>query len=345
MDMTVGRILKLIVIIAVLVVLGWLLVALSSTITILIISLLVAYILDPLVSFFEQKGLTRTQATTIVFLLIGVLMAAIISFFIPLLINELQNIENAVASGNASAFFTKIEIWLQRHITFMDLSQLNLQAKLNETLSTLSKSIFSIIGSVVSIITALVIIPFAVFFFLKDGRHMKKALINIIPNRYFEMTLNLIYKTDQQLGGYLRGQFFDAAIIGLMAIFALWLLDVRYFILIGIFAGLANMIPYVGPLTGAVTAIIVVLINGGSGQQVFLVTLAFTIIQLLDNVLVQPLVVARTVNLHPLLIIFAVIIGGQFFGILGMLLAVPVTGMIKVLSVELYKSFRKYRVV
>ncbi len=345
MDMTVGRILKLIVIIAVLVVLGWLLVALSSTITILIISLLVAYILDPLVSFFEQKGLTRMQATTIVFLLIGVLTAGIISFFIPLLIKELQNIEQAVASGNAADFLTKLEVWLQMHLSFMDLSQLNLQAKLNEALSGLSKSIFSIIGSVVSIITALVIIPFAVFFFLKDGRHMKKALINAIPNRYFEMTLNLIYKTDQQLGGYLRGQFFDAAIIGLLAIIALWLLDVRYFILIGIFAGLANMIPYVGPLTGAVTAIIVVLINGGSGQQVFLVALAFTIIQLLDNVLVQPLVVARTVNLHPLLIIFAVIIGGQFFGILGMLLAVPVTGMIKVFSVELYKSFRKYRVV
>jgi len=212
-------------------------------------------------------------------------------------------------------------------------------------ISGLTSSVFSIIGSMVSIVTTLIIIPFATFFFLKDGRHIKKSLISMIPNRYFEMTLNLLYKTDQQLGGYLRGQFFDAMIIGILAIIALWILKVPYFILIGVFAGLTNMIPYVGPLTGAVTAIIVVLITGGGSHQIVFVAIAFAIIQLLDNVLVQPLVVAKTVNLHPLLIIFAVIIGGQFFGILGMILAVPVTGMIKVLVNEFYISIRKYRII
>ena len=130
-----------------------------------------------------------------------------------------------------------------------------------------------------------------------------------------------------------------------MAIFSLWLLDVRYFIIIGIFAGLSNMIPYVGPMAGAVTAIMVVLLNGGGSQQVALVAAAFTIIQLSDNVLVQPLVVAKNVDVHPLVIIFAVIIGGQFFGILGMLLAVPVFAMIKVVSIELYINIRKYNLL
>jgi len=110
--------------------------------------------------------------------------------------------------------------------------------------------------------------------------------------------------------------------------------------LIGIFAGLANMIPYIGPLAGGVTAVSVVLVNGGSGQQVLI---AFLIVQLTDNVLVQPLVVAKTVNLHPLIIVFAVIIGGQFFGVLGMLLAVPAAGIIKVLTSEFYLGFKKYR--
>lgn len=171
---------------------------------------------------------------------------------------------------------------------------------------------------------------------------MKKALVSMMPNRYFELVLSLLYKTDQQLGGYLRGQFFDAMIIGVLSTIALWILDVPYFILIGLFAGLANMIPYVGPAAGAVAAILVVAFNGGGGQQIAFVAIAFAIVQLLDNVLVQPLVVAKSVDLHPLIIIFAVIIGGQFFGILGMLLAVPVAGMIKVLSRELYSSAKHY---
>ncbi len=173
---------------------------------------------------------------------------------------------------------------------------------------------------------------------------MKKALIGIVPNRHFEMILSLIYKTDQQLGSYLRGQFFDAVIIGLLSTIALWILDVPYFLLIGLFAGMANMIPYVGPLAGGIMAILVVVINGGSGQQILFVGIAFVIVQLLDNVLVQPLVVARSVNLHPLIIIFAVIIGGQFFGILGMLLAVPTAGMIKVLVTEFYTGTQKYNI-
>jgi predicted PurR-regulated permease PerM len=202
-----------------------------------------------------------------------------------------------------------------------------------------------ILGSVVSLVTTVIIIPFAVFFLLKDGPAMLKHIFSLIPNRYFEMSLNMMYKIDQQLGGYLRGQFFDALIIGILAILALWILDVKYFFLIGIFAGLSNMIPYVGPIVGGSAAVLVVLMTGGSGITMLLVVAAFLIIQLADNVLVQPLVVARSVDLHPLLIIFSVIIGGQFFGIMGMLLAVPATGIIKVLISELYLGIRKYNVI
>lgn len=174
---------------------------------------------------------------------------------------------------------------------------------------------------------------------------MKRAFVGFIPNRYFEMSLSMMHKVDAQLGGYLRGQFIDAALVGILAIVAMWALDVNYYILVGIFAGLTNMIPYVGPAAGAVSAVFVVLMSAGSGNQVLMVVLAFLVIQLMDNVLIQPLVVARSVNLHPLIIIFAVIIGGQFFGILGMLLAVPATGMIKVFANEMYNSYQKYRVV
>ena len=174
---------------------------------------------------------------------------------------------------------------------------------------------------------------------------MKKAFIHLVPNRYFEMTLTVIHKIDQQLGWYLRGQFTEAFVVGLLSVVALWLLDVQYFIIIGIFAGLANMIPYVGPVAGAIPAIVVTGINGDKPIKILYIIVAFVIVQLIDNVVVQPFVLSKSVHLHPLIIVFAVLIGGQFFGLLGMLLAVPVAGIIKVTSSELYHGIRKFNLV
>ena len=345
MDYTVSRFFKIILLLMLLVASIWLAITLSSILTVLIISMLIAYILDPLASFMEYKGLSRLQATLVVFLMIAIMLSIAVAYVIPPLIEEIKTIEHNISSGSSTEYIQNIESWIQENIPFFAGQTLDLQDKVKSLAGQFASSFFSIVGSVVSVITTMIIIPFAVFFLLIDGHHLKTNLVKIIPNRYFEMSLNLIHKTDQQLGGYLRGQFFDAMIIGLLAIISLWILDVRYFIMIGIFAGLANMIPYVGPMAGAVAAIIVVLLNGGGTQQVALVAAAFAVIQLMDNVLVQPLVVAKNVDLHPLIIIFAVIIGGQFFGILGMLLAVPVFAMIKVVSIELYTNIRKYNIL
>jgi len=135
----------------------------------------------------------------------------------------------------------------------------------------------------------------------------------------------------------------DAIIVGIMAVFALWIIGVKYFFLIGIFAGLANLIPYFGPIVGAVLALIVSILQTGSFEKVLYVILAFTIIKLLDDAIVQPVVVARSVHMHPLTVLLAVLIGGKLFGILGMLLSVPVVGFIKVVVYEGILNYRRYR--
>lgn len=342
MDYSLSRIFKLIIALALLSALIWFLLEIRSTVTLLIISALLAYILDPVASYFEYRGLTRTQSTVIIFLFLAILFFSIFYFLIPPLIEELSTIQQSINSGTATQFIEKVEKFLHQSIPMVEEADLDLKTKLSELISGLSSSLFSILLDMVSVVTTLIIIPFAVFFLLKDGPAMKTQFVSLIPNRYFEMALNLIYKIDLQLGNFLRGQFFDASLVGLMAIFAMWFLDVKYYILVGIFAGLTNMIPYVGPFVGGVTAVFVVLMSGGPGQQVMFVIIAFLIIQLLDNVLIQPLVVSKSVDLHPLIIIFAVIIGGQFFGILGMLLAVPATGILKVFAIQLYSSYQKY---
>lgn len=180
---------------------------------------------------------------------------------------------------------------------------------------------------------------------MKDGREFKKAFVSIMPNQHFEFTLYLLYKLNAQIGNYLRGQFIDATIVGVLSVGALWFIGVKYFFIIGTFAGLANLIPYFGPIAGATIAIIVSILQTGNFHMAFYIIIAFTLIKLFDDILIQPIVVARTVHMHPLVVLLSVLIGGKLFGILGMLLSVPMVGFMKVVAHESINNYRRYREV
>jgi predicted PurR-regulated permease PerM len=345
MESSIGKTFKYIAVIALIVVVVWLLVLLKFIIALLLVAAIIAYILDPIASFMVARGITRLQSTILIFLIIGTIFGTLLYLLVPSLMVELNFLQEGIGGTQASELLTKLEHTIYETIPVLSGQELNLYDKLQGSLQNLAESFFSIIVDLVSVFSTMIIIPFAVFFILKDGHKMKKNLVGIIPNKYFEMFLNLLHKVDLQLGGYLRGQFLDSLIIGLLAIIALWILGVKYFVLIGIFAGLANMIPYVGPLAGMIIAASVVILNNGSGHEIASVLGAFAIIQLIDNILVQPLVLARSVNLHPLIIIFAIITGGEFFGIIGMLVAIPFTGILKVLSIEIYNSIKRFNLI
>jgi len=345
MDSGILRIFKIIFGLAIAIGVLWVISIIHQTVILIVISAIIAYILDPAASYLEYRGLSRLQATIIIFLVFGALIALTLSLLVPSLVHEISLLQKTTSGESATDLIQKLENGLKATFPILSGQNLNFQGQMHSIMQNAANSFLSIVVNLVTIVTTMVIIPFAVFFLLKDGRGMLKSLISIVPNKYFEMSLNLFHKIDIQLGGYLRGQFLDSLIIGSLALIALWILDVPYFVVIGLFAGLANMIPYVGPITGATAAILVVLVNHGTGNDVLWVVAAFGIIQLIDNVLVQPLVLAKSVDLHPLAIIFAIIIGGQFFGIIGMLIAVPLTGIMKVLVLEFYHTFRRFNVV
>ncbi len=343
--MDIARILKFFGVSAIIAVVIWLIVLLKSIIFLLVISAVIAYILDPFASFLEFKNFSRLNATLIVFLGLGLITALLFYLLVPSLINELTYLQEGFGGSKASELLNKFEENIQSVIPMLKGQNFGLYGHLQDFLKNTTDSFFLILVDLVSLVSTAVIVPFTVFFLLKDGRKMKKSFFNTVPNKYFEMSLNLFDKVDRQLGGYLRGQFLDSLIIGLLSIIALMILDVKYFVLIGLFAGLANMIPYVGPMAGMIAAGSVVLINNGSGEDIIWVLGAFGIIQLIDNVVVQPAVLAKSVNLHPLIIIFAIITMSQFFGIVGMLVAIPVTGILKVVTIEIYKSVKHYNLV
>lgn len=315
----------------------------GDLVKLVVVSALLAYIIDPLAVFFESRGMTRTTSTAVIFLAFSLLAAIFITLLLPLLTAEIAAIQEGISSGKGSSMLVRIDNIIEGKIGFLGIKPLAFTTKLQQATEALGSWFFSHLLDIVSLITNLVIIPFIVFFFLKDGREIKKQLIGLVPNRYFEFSLNLLHKMDLQMGNYLRGQLLDAIIFGIMSVVALWGLGVKYFLVIGIIAGIANLIPFLGPVAGASAAVIVSFINTGDFRTAGFIIAAFVVMKLIDDGIVQPLAVARSVDLHPLVVLLVVIVGGKFFGILGMLLSVPVTGFIKVVIAESTSTLRRYR--
>ncbi len=311
---------------------------------VVIISLLLAYIFDPLATALERAGLSRTLATVIIFLAFVCILALVVVFLIPAFLDQVQALQSGSASEQATRSIGKLQETIAQKLRPIGIGELNLIQMIQEFRGYVSqKAIDFLLQDSLSLIVKIVMIPFVMFFLLKEGRDMKKALIGLVPNRYFEFSLDLLYKMDLQLGNYLRGQFIDALVFGLLATVALWVLGVKYFLFIGIFAGLANLIPFVGPIAGMLLGAVAAVLETGDVIEGIWVAVAFVGLKLIDDFVVQPLAVGKSVDLHPMLVALAILTGGHLFGILGMLLAVPVAGFLKVVLMESIVTYRKYR--
>jgi putative permease len=315
-----------------------------GVIKMVVVSFLLAYIFDPIVTAIELRGLSRTASTVVFFLFVISIFWILFTLLAPVVYNQIMALRSGAGSGKTSEVILRLQAVVRAKLGFIGLGDVNLQEKIDQFTGYMSDTMVDfVIHEGLSIVLYAVTVPFLVFFFLKDGRMMKKQFIGIVPNRYFEFALDLVYKMDVQLGNYLRSQFTDAVVFGMLATIALWLLGVKYFLFIGVFAGLANLIPYVGPIAGALPAVAVALFDTGDVTLALQIVLAFIILKLTDDMLVQPLLVAKGVHLHPLLVLLAIIIGGDLFGMLGMLLAVPATGFVKVVLQESIVTLKKYR--
>lgn len=203
----------------------------------------------------------------------------------------------------------------------------------------------SIVGLFTNIFYAVVVIPFVAFFFLKDGTVIRRSTLRLVPNKYFELTLAVMEKIETNIGRYFRGLLLQILAITMVATVLLYVVGLEYAIAVGVFTGLANTIPYFGPLMGFLAGTLVGIVQTGDFSLVPGIVVAMLLTQIADNVIFQPYIFSRAARTHPLLILFAVLIGAQIAGIVGMLVAIPVMTIIRVAVEEVLWSLRNYRIL
>ncbi len=310
-----------------------------------IIAFVITFFLSPVVDYMEGEGVNRTFAVILLILLTLIFLFILWKLTWPIIQTEISSFQK-----NAPFYISKIQGGLERGMKLLEknagfipegVMQKALQQKMNAFTSGM-RDISSLLKIVRKFVVTFVLIQVIVFFFLKDGRRIKKALIAYVPNKYFETFLTLIYEIHQQISNYIRGQFTDAFIVGVLAIIGLYLFGINYAIFIGAAVGVANIVPYVGPLLGFAFGGLLMLIDTGSILDLLKFAGVLGCVKLIDNIAITPLIVSRSVNVHPLMVIIVISFGGMVHGVWGMLLSVPLYCSMRVSLRTLYRGFVEY---
>ncbi|MBI2472030.1 MAG: AI-2E family transporter [Planctomycetes bacterium] len=323
-----------------------LLVVIKTLLFTCIISVLLAFLLEPVVRFAENYDIKRTTAIVIVFVSIAIIITFGVALFLPVVTTEIQSISANLQLKHPSVLTDEFKTTIEEKFPLMKQRGLSeeLASYLRNTLDNLIEKSMEILFEFVHIVSMMFTVPVFTFFLLKDGQRIKKSLIQLVPNRYFEMTLSLVHKISHQMGSYIRGRLLDALIVGILCTITLYLLNIPYAFLIGSLAGCANIIPHFGPVVGAIPAIVMALMKTGSFASVLVITISFVAIQLFDHLVISHMFVLKNIHMHPIIVFIVIFIGGYLMGALGMFIGVLFASVLKVTIDELLWSFKHYRI-
>lgn len=196
-------------------------------------------------------------------------------------------------------------------------------------LDTATRAMGLLLGTFTAL-AALIIVPILAAYLLLDSENLKRYFVAIIPERRREKSLTILTEIEEVIGGFIRGQVLVGASVGFVITIMLLIMHVRYAVLIGVLAGILDVIPYIGAAATFIPAVSVAFIDHGIGVAAIVAVLFIAIFEV-EGHLIAPNIVSKTVSLSPLAVILAILIGGELMGVFGMFVAVPIAGMLRVL--------------
>lgn len=298
-----------------------------------LLSLALAYILNPLVNFCETRGLRRDLTVVVFYLLVASAVTMLASSLIDTVTQELSLLQSQAPMylAKSKAMFAAMQKEVSRHLPFGAKAVAQWDAKLYAPVIEKAQNIPGYLLGLFPLLSFLFLIPFITFFLLLDGNRMIGSGIQTVPSRYVEQILHLISEVDTSLGNYLRGVIIVALIIAGASLVGLWLMGVNYALAIAVLSGVSSFVPYLGAAMGAVVGGLVAGFQFGTVMAGLKVVLLFLLIRLADEAFVQPVIAKHSVHLHPLVFLLALLIGGELFGFAGLVFGVPAACILKAL--------------
>ncbi|GAB5533933.1 MAG: AI-2E family transporter [Rubricoccaceae bacterium] len=306
-----------------------------------VIGAVLAYLLVPLVNRMERRGLSRTVGSAIVLVVLSVGLVVLGIWLVPLLSEQGAELQDKWRSGELLGLLEQAEAMLAAHLP-VDPGQLGLVTAAQQAIQADGEPLIVYLPDALEMMGNAFIVPFVLFALLKDGPNVRRRLVGLVPNPYFEFAMSVLYKADAHLGDYLRGQALIAVLVGASTAIGLGVLGVKYYLVLGLLTGLANFVPYIGFVVSAALTVAVSVLSTGGFEQAVWVMVLFVVLQSIENVVFQPWITGKNVSMHPVLVLLAILLGGRIGGVMGMALGVPAAAILKVIAVETVVNLRRY---
>ena len=303
----------------------------KKVITPFFIGLIIAYLLNPIINFLTRFRFPRWLAILIIYgIFFSILYFAIVKGG-PILLQEFREL-----SANIPELMGSFRKWTNSMEIQQSVIPFSLHGKVMNGMNTLGATVtgyvtglFTNINALLDKILTLFLIPFIVFYLLKDMKPMHRAVLMVIPGTYRVRVSRVLHDIDFALGQYIRGQLLVCLVLGFLTYIGYKMIHLPYAGALAFIVGITDIIPYIGPFIGAAPAILLSLTV--SWEMALFVTGINIVTQVLEGNVLSPFIVGRTLHLHPLLIIFAVMVGGEVAGITGLIFAVPLVAIGKVI--------------
>lgn len=318
-----------------------------------VIGIAVAYLLNPCVNFLHQAGLSRGVAAVAILLWFLVFVGLCLALGIPVLIREANDFFHA-----APGFLDRAWAAISPYVgplpdTPATMEPQNLSGIISDNASSAAgfgKTIVQTLTAggvfVTSLAATLILAPIAAYFMIKEWPSFTAWLEGLIPLRHRDTVMDLLRKMDRKIAGFVRGQLIVASVLAIGYAFALFAIGLNYGILIGLMAGILNIVPLLGSITGLIVGVSMAWLQTGDWQFAGLIALVFVVGQTTEGYVLTPKLVGETIGMHPLWVFFVILAGGTLAGIVGMLVAIPLAACIGVLlefTIQQYKNGPYYQ--
>ncbi len=326
---------------------GWILFLMGPALAPFVIAGLFAYLFNPLVEKMERRGIGRSLGVSLVFLILTLVLVGIILVLIPFMDRQVSRFIEQLPRWTEWARDVATP-WIEQRfgVTLNTFDSEGLVAMLRghwkeaggfatTLLAKVSSSGFAIIAWALN----LVIIPVAAFYLLRDWNIVVERMHALVPRSIEPVVVRLTRESDETLGGFLRGQLSVMIILGTLYGVGLWSVGISIGPLIGMIAGLISFVPYLGAIVGVGIGVIAALAQYQDTYHVIMVLIVFIVGQLLEGYVLVPKLVGDKIGLHPVAVMFAILAGGELFGFVGVLLALPVAAIAMVLLRYAYERY------
>lgn len=315
------------------------------------IALAIAYLFDPVIDKLEEWKVSRTWGILIVLLVLVLILSGVLLYLVPRLIDQVKELSEKIPlywEQLETKFLPNLQTYIADHPQEVEemktsvLEWLKVHAvQVVQGIGTGIATSLSSVGGFLSSMVGTIIVPVLAFYLLRDFDILKDRIVDILPKGKKTYIVDLFTELDNAMGNFIQGQLLVAIILSIIYSIGLTIAGCPGSLLIGCLAGFANLVPYLGIVIGFIPAVLLTYLSGNPLWQVIFAAATFIIGQMLEGMVITPKVVGESVGLHPAMVLIALMIGGSYFGIVGMILALPASAVLLVLVRRIYNGYKQ----